>query len=225
MTDDAFKTSKVKTKPTVSSHRKVLERIIEALDSFDCDWRDAALQARGIAEKALKGLPDETPGRRCHCGRFAFPDEAAAIVDDMTRDHCLDKCDGFPVQRATLDCTCGAEINGGTIHTKECGHRPVETSEQCYLCEGRGKMPSAMGPLGGVFDCTECGGTGKRRRAEKATAPREWVFDRYRNGKLKAQGVKVHAATQAEAWELARSLLSIDGNLPTDELRLQENGS
>ena len=47
----------------------------------------------------------------------------------------------------------------------------------------------------------------------------EWQFDRYRNGQLKAQGVTVHTATAAEAWEKARSLLYIDGNRPSDELR------
>ncbi len=63
--------------------------------------------------------------------------------------------------------------------------------------------------------------------AEKASAVhREWHFDRYRNGRLMAQGVKVvRAATEEEAWEIARSLLHLDGNLPSDELRLSQNGS
>jgi hypothetical protein len=63
-----------------------------------------------------------------------------------------------------------------------------------------------------------------KRAALKANVVREWHFDRYRNGKLKAQGVKVHAVTEAEAWVKAKELLHIDGNLPTDELRLSQNG-
>jgi hypothetical protein len=47
----------------------------------------------------------------------------------------------------------------------------------------------------------------------------EWQFDRYVYGRLKAQGVTVHTATEAEAWARANELLSIDGNHPTDELR------
>jgi hypothetical protein len=54
---------------------------------------------------------------------------------------------------------------------------------------------------------------------------REWHFDRYRNGRLMAQGMKVlRAASEEEAREIARSLLYLDGNLPSDELRLSENG-
>jgi hypothetical protein len=49
---------------------------------------------------------------------------------------------------------------------------------------------------------------------------KEWRFDRYRDGHLKAQGVKVHAVTEPEAWAAARSLLHIDGNRPTDVLVL-----
>lgn len=60
--------------------------------------------------------------------------------------------------------------------------------------------------------------------ALKASEVREWHFDRYRAGKLKAQGVKVHAVTEADAWVKAKELLHIDGNLPTDELRLSQNG-
>lgn len=55
------------------------------------------------------------------------------------------------------------------------------------------------------------------RKCEK----REWIFDRYRNDRLMAQGVKVHAVSYAEAYAEAVSLLFIDGNKPTDELRLQ----
>lgn len=64
------------------------------------------------------------------------------------------------------------------------------------------------------------------RRPEKASAvQREWHFDRYRNGRLMAQGVKVvRAATEEEAREIARALLYLDGNLPSDELRLSQNG-
>jgi len=62
--------------------------------------------------------------------------------------------------------------------------------------------------------------------ASKAPAvQREWHFDRYRNGRLMAQGVKVvRAASEEDAREIARSLLYLDGNLPSDELRLSENG-
>jgi hypothetical protein len=61
--------------------------------------------------------------------------------------------------------------------------------------------------------------------AQETSEPREWHFDRYRNGKLMAQGVKVtRAKSEAEAWEIAKSLLHLDGNLPTDELRLAQNG-
>jgi hypothetical protein len=52
------------------------------------------------------------------------------------------------------------------------------------------------------------------------TGPKiEWHFDRYRDGRLKAQGIMVHADTEAEAWEKAVEILHIDGNLQTDELR------
>lgn len=58
-------------------------------------------------------------------------------------------------------------------------------------------------------------------QASAVVRQREWNFDRYRNGQLMAQGVKVHAATETEAWIKAKELLHIDGNKPTDELRLQ----
>lgn len=47
----------------------------------------------------------------------------------------------------------------------------------------------------------------------------EWQFDRYVRGRIKAQGVTVHTATEAQAWEKAKELLYIDGNSPSDELR------
>lgn len=53
---------------------------------------------------------------------------------------------------------------------------------------------------------------------------REWNFGRYRAGKLMAQGIKVHAITEEEAWIKAKELLYIDDNLPSDELRLVQNG-
>lgn len=59
---------------------------------------------------------------------------------------------------------------------------------------------------------------------QKTTARREWHFDRYRNGKLMAQGVKVHAVNYAEAYEKAVTMLFTDGNKPTDELRIAQNG-
>lgn len=54
-----------------------------------------------------------------------------------------------------------------------------------------------------------------------AQSPRRvWHFDRYRNGQLMAQGVQVQAANYADAYDKATKLLFIDGNKPTDELRL-----
>lgn len=60
--------------------------------------------------------------------------------------------------------------------------------------------------------------------SQKAPTKRMWRFDRYRDGKLMAQGIMVRATNYAEAYSQAVSLLYIDGNKPTDELRLVENG-
>ena len=39
---------------------------------------------------------------------------------------------------------------------------------------------------------------------------KEWKFDRYRDGKLMAQGVRVHAATEEEARRKARALFDYE---------------
>lgn len=58
--------------------------------------------------------------------------------------------------------------------------------------------------------------------SEKASEPREWRFERYRNGRLMAEGVTVHTVTEAEAWEKAESLKR-QFQSPTDELRLSQS--
>lgn len=65
----------------------------------------------------------------------------------------------------------------------------------------------------------------KTGNTPKANQPveREWNFDRYRNGRLMAEGVRVQAVTEVEAWEKAESLKR-QLQSPTDELRLSQNG-
>jgi hypothetical protein len=64
----------------------------------------------------------------------------------------------------------------------------------------------------------------QKRLSPKASEPvkREWRFDRYRNGRLMAEGVTVHTVTEAEAWEKAESLKR-QFQSPTDELRLSQS--
>lgn len=48
---------------------------------------------------------------------------------------------------------------------------------------------------------------------------REWVFDRYRNGRLMAEGARVRARTKEEALRKAESLFPEEKGIATFKLR------
>lgn len=80
----------------------------------------------------------------------------------------------------------------------------------CARCSGHQTSTDA-----GNKPCEECGGTGLAQKT--APALRAFAFDRYRNGKLMAEGIVVHTATEAEAWEKAKSMRRLN----TDHLELR----
>lgn len=90
------------------------------------EYRDRTLQLLWTVWQAASA--PETKAGRCHCGRFNLPANAAAIVDDMARDHCLDECDGFPETR----CTCFEDEHGPDCNEHgccgQCKGSQVETS-------------------------------------------------------------------------------------------------
>lgn len=95
--------------------------------------------------------------------------------------------------------------------------------------------PSVQKASESRFLCQHCGrefGTIAERgihesacKAPKVPEVREWHFDRYRNGRPMAEGVKVRATTEAEARDKAKSLSISAGHWPSDELRLSQNGN
>jgi hypothetical protein len=121
------------------------------------------------------------------------------------------------------------------VHTQlhKCEHCGATTSIDCvsdfqliqYICGMCGKetraheLRASPANLVGALQDVVHTDPGPVRAGRAA---REWHFDRYRSGKLMAQGVKVHAVNYAEAYERAIKLLFIEGNKPTDELRLSE---
>jgi hypothetical protein len=127
-----------------------------------------------------------------------------------------------------------ADLNQFLADEADYAGAPDET--YAIRCDGCGyaELVSARGNRGAEYTLPPDGGWSLIRghklcqecsAAKASVVQREWHFDRYRNGRLMAQGVKVvRAATEEEAREIARALLYLDGNLPSDELRLSRNG-
>lgn len=85
---------------------------------------------------------------------------------------------------------------------------------RCVYC-GKLYETHPQNPNAWLHECT----VRPVRTAQVKTTPplREFAFDRYRNGKLMAEGIVVHTATEEEAWEKVKSMRPLN----TDHLELR----
>lgn len=161
---------------------------------------------------ALAGLKDLTCGECVPCNRINAEIDKA-LSGEPASGH------GIIYDRPGWLCS----ICGGWNHLRDshCTHthavRSAEkASESRFLCQHCGREFGTIAERG--IHESAC-------KAPKVPEVREWHFDRYRNGRPMAEGVKVHATTEAEARDKAKSLSISAGHWPSDELRLSQNGS
>jgi hypothetical protein len=142
----------------------------------------------------------------------------------LTVETATDPAESVPLAKFLQYRSCLYRANGRLI---QLGQEPEKLEYPNSTAEETHAMRCTCNTLEAASACEkDCDGHFERL-AEKAlpAQEREWSFNRYRAGRLMAQGVKVRASTFCEAWLKAKSCLHIDGNKPTDELRLSENGS